>query len=72
MATRVPTPKKGSKNHEPAQDEDTAPAKPAESLQVEGEVERQWSWQQGDDEHMQRSLEEQMGLDEHVQQSPEE
>lgn len=76
MMTRVPTAEGGSKSHnEPAQDEATAPAKPAESLQVEGEVERQWSWQQGDDEHLQRSLEARFGLDEqvqHVQESPEE
>ena len=76
MMTRVPTVEGGLKSHsEPAQDEATAPAKPAESLQVEGEVERQWSWQQGDDEHLQRSLEARVGLDEqvqHVQESPEE
>ena len=70
--TRAPTPKEGSKsNNETAQDEVTAPAKPAESLQVEGEVQRQWSWQQGDDEHLQRSLEERIGIDEQLQQSPE-
>ena len=75
MMTRVPTAEGGSKSHnEPAQGEATAPTKPAESLQVEGEVERQWSWQQGDDEHLQRSLEARVGLDEqvqHVQESPE-
>ena len=50
MMTRVPTAEGGLKSHnEPAQDEATAPAKPAESLQVEGEVERSWSWQQVDE-----------------------
>ena len=60
VATRVPTPEEGSKSQERTQDEGTSAAKPAESLQVEDEVQRQWSWQHGDDEHLQQSLEEQI------------
>ena len=62
VAPRVPTPEEGSKSQEPAQDEGTSAAKSAESLQVEEEVQRQWSWQHGDDEHLQRSLAEQIEL----------
>ena len=62
VAPRVPTPEEGSKSHEPTQDEGTSAAKPAESLQAEDEVQRQWSWQHGDDEHLQRSIEEQIEL----------
>ena len=58
VATRAPTLEEVSKSHEPAQDEDTSAANPAENLQVEDEVRRQWSWQHGDDQHLQRSLEE--------------
>ncbi len=57
VAPCVPTPEEGLKGHEPTQDEGTSAAKPAESLQAEGEVQRQWSWQHGDDEHLQRSIE---------------
>ena len=64
VATRLPTPEEGSKPHEPTQNDVTSSAAPAESLQVEAEIQRQWSWQHGDDEHLQRSIEEQIGLPE--------
>ena len=60
VAPRAPTPEGGSKSQEQPQEEGTSTAKPAENLQVEDEVQRQWSWQHGDDEHLQRSLEEQI------------
>ncbi len=62
VATRVSTPEEGLKSHEPTPNDGTSPATPAESLQVEAEIQRQWSWQHGDDEHLQRSLEEQIEL----------
>jgi len=58
VAPRASTPEEGSKTQEPTQDEGTSVASPAENLQVEDEVQRQWSWQHGDDQHLQRSLEE--------------
>ena len=60
VAPRAQTPEEGSKGQEQPQEEGTSAAKPAENLQVEDEVQRQWSWQHGDDEHMQQSLEEQI------------
>ena len=62
VAPHVPMPEEGSKSQEPTQDEGTPAAKPAESLQVEAEIQRPWSWHHGDDEHLQRNLEEQIGL----------
>ena len=61
-ASLEPTLEEGSKSQGPAQNEDTSAAKPAQHLQVEDEIQRQWSWQYGDDEHLQRkrSLEEQI------------
>ena len=62
-ASIKPAPEEGgSKSQEQAQDEDTSAAKPAENLQVENKIQRQWSWQHGDDEYLQRkrSLEEQI------------
>ena len=53
-ASLEPTPAESSKSQEPAQEEDTSAAKDAGHLQVGEEMQRQWSWQQGDDEHLQR------------------